>query len=320
MDKTKIDVLVISGSGRSGSTLLLRVLGSLDGFCAIGELNQIWQRSVIDNGLCSCGRPFHNCEFWRAVIDDAFGGIDRVDARHMIALRDGTVRAKYAVSLAHSRLRTASFQRRAREYASALETIYQSIHKISGCNVVVDSSKGGGHALMLADMPSVRPAMIHLVRDSRATAYSWMRKKTRIDVREQGEYMAEINSRTAAIHWNVGHAFATLASRRITRNVTCRYEDFAAEPQATMADMLAGLGLDSEMLHPFTSSNEVSLADAHCLWGNPDRMMRGTVTIRHDMAWTEKMPAREKLQVTMLTFPWLVKYGYLTAGEAGNRH
>lgn len=315
MGKNKIDVLVISGSGRSGSTLLLRVLGSLDGFCAIGELNNLWEQSIMNNGLCSCGRPFHNCEFWCAVMDDAFGGVDHVDAHHMIALRNSTVRAKYAPFLVQSKIRTESFQCRVREYADALETIYQSIHKVSGCNVIVDSSKGGGHASMLAEMPSVRPGMIHLVRDSRATAYSWMRKKKRTDVRVQEKYMGEISPRKVAMHWNVGHTFATLASRRFTKNVMCRYEDFTTEPQMTMIDMLARLDMEKGTLHQFTSPNQVSLSDDHCLWGNPDRMMRGTVTIRPDMAWREKMPVKEKLQVTLLTLPWLVKYGYLTAGE-----
>jgi hypothetical protein len=82
----------------------------------------------------------------------------------------------------------------------------------------------------------------------------------------------------------------------------------------TMIDMLANLRIKETTLQQFTSPNQVSLSDDHCLWGNPDRMMRGTVTIRPDMAWREQMPLKDKAQVTLLTFPWLLRYGYLTAG------
>ena len=72
-------VLLIVGSGRSGSTLFERALGGVPGVAALGEMVHMWDRAVRDDELCACGQPFGNCPFWTAVGRRAFGGWDRVD-------------------------------------------------------------------------------------------------------------------------------------------------------------------------------------------------------------------------------------------------
>ena len=60
-------VLYIGGFGRSGSTLVERILGQLPGFCSAGEIVFLWQRGLIDGQLCGCGVPVPECEFWSRV-------------------------------------------------------------------------------------------------------------------------------------------------------------------------------------------------------------------------------------------------------------
>ena len=59
-------VLYIAGLGRSGSTLLSRLLGQVDGICALGEAHHIWRtgapRAAADE-LCGCGRSYAQCGF-----------------------------------------------------------------------------------------------------------------------------------------------------------------------------------------------------------------------------------------------------------------
>ena len=62
-----VPVLFIAGFGRSGSTLLDRLLGSTPGVHSGGELAAIWTHGLVDDRLCSCGAPFSGCPFWRAV-------------------------------------------------------------------------------------------------------------------------------------------------------------------------------------------------------------------------------------------------------------
>ena len=40
-------VLYIAGSGRSGSTVLGRILGRVEGFGAVGELRYVWERRIL---------------------------------------------------------------------------------------------------------------------------------------------------------------------------------------------------------------------------------------------------------------------------------
>ena len=68
-----IKILYIGGYSRSGTTLLLRLLGELPGMVAVGELFDVWDRSYRQNQLCGCGTAFHECDFWREVTLKAFG-------------------------------------------------------------------------------------------------------------------------------------------------------------------------------------------------------------------------------------------------------
>ncbi len=77
----KVKVLYIAGYERSGSTLLHNVLGQLDGFFAAGELAKIWDRSLIENRRCGCGAPFRECEVWRRILTNGFGGVESIRAR-----------------------------------------------------------------------------------------------------------------------------------------------------------------------------------------------------------------------------------------------
>jgi len=48
-------VLFIGGLGRSGSTLLDRMLGRLDDVWSVGELVHLWERGLSQNNRCGCG-------------------------------------------------------------------------------------------------------------------------------------------------------------------------------------------------------------------------------------------------------------------------
>ena len=61
MTPAPLDILYIGGFGRSGSTLVERCLGQLDGFCAAGELRHLWDRGVVHNQLCGCQTPLRAC-------------------------------------------------------------------------------------------------------------------------------------------------------------------------------------------------------------------------------------------------------------------
>src|SRR5713101_2080953 len=50
-------ILYLGGLGRSGSTLIERLLGELPGVCAVGEVVHMWRRGVVEGERCGCGEP-----------------------------------------------------------------------------------------------------------------------------------------------------------------------------------------------------------------------------------------------------------------------
>ena len=80
-------VLYLGGFGRSGTTLVERLLGELPGVCALGEVVHLWQRDIRDDERCGCGVRFSACPFWQSVGErithhgDHLGLGDPVDPR-----------------------------------------------------------------------------------------------------------------------------------------------------------------------------------------------------------------------------------------------
>lgn len=68
MTEDRARVLLISGYSRSGSTLLARILGEMDGLTAPDELRYLWRRGLFEDRLCDCGQPFNSCSFWQQVL------------------------------------------------------------------------------------------------------------------------------------------------------------------------------------------------------------------------------------------------------------
>jgi hypothetical protein len=170
-------VLYIGGWGRSGSTLLDRVLGQLPGFAAVGELRELWQRGVQEDRPCGCGEPFHACPFWTEVGRQAYGGWDRLDLDEVLRLRYSLDRGWTAPMLIGPRT-PRRFEARLRRYLEILGPLYRAIAQASGASVVVDSSKLPMHAALLRRIPlDVR--VVHLVRDSRGVVFSWQKQVLR---------------------------------------------------------------------------------------------------------------------------------------------
>ena len=84
---TPIKVLFIGGAGRSGSTLLDRLLGQTPGLVSVGEVTNIWKVGFTDDFPCGCGELFSGCPFWREVIAAAFPPGQGLDLPTVKALR-----------------------------------------------------------------------------------------------------------------------------------------------------------------------------------------------------------------------------------------
>ncbi len=314
----QVTVLYIGGHGRSGSTILAQTLGQIPGFVNVGELWQVWYRGLRENERCGCGQPFYSCEFWRAVGDEAFGGWDNVDVDKMVAFRPYLNWASYASHYALAAklgIRTRKMNTLLEECGPVLERLYRAIQRVSGAGVIVDSSKRSSYAVLLSLLPFADLRVAHLVRDSRAVAYSWQRTKESPAV-VGGRLMPRMSPAKVSRVWSVqNYSYGLLSGfARLSR---LRYEDFVDDPTFYLAETLSRVGFDDEAgsLHDVVRGREISLSVDHTVSGNPSRFRTGKIELRLDEEWKGKMRGADKNIVTALTAPLLLKYGYLASME-----
>jgi Sulfotransferase family len=310
----QVPVLYIGGHGRSGSTILAQTLGQIPDFVNVGELWQVWYRGLRENERCGCGRHFYSCEFWRAVGDEAYGGWDNVDVDRLVAVRPYLVRLRYTphyALAANSGIRSRMMSTLLAECGPVLERLYRAIQRVSGARVIVDSSKRLSCAVLLNLLPFADLRVVHLVRDSRAVAYSWQRTKESPEV-VGGRLMPRMSPAKASRRWSLQNYSYGITSGFASLS-RLRYEDFVDDPTLYLAETLISAGFDDETgsLHDVVHGREISPAVDHTVSGNPSRFRTGKIELRLDEEWKGKMRGTDKKVVTALTAPLLLRYGYL---------
>jgi len=306
-------VIYVGGLGRSGSTLVERLLAELTGVCAVGELVHMWQRGVVEGERCGCGEPFHECAFWRDVGEAAFGGWAQLDVSRIAQLQGTVDRTRHIPWLAAPVLPPA-VRRGLGEYLSYYARVYSAIADVSGCAAVVDSSKHASLAFCLRWHSELDLRVIHVVRDSRAVAFSWTTEVSRPDATTTS-YMATYSPATAARHWNVQNSALQLLAREGVPMLRVRYEDLVTAPAATLVRMadFAGIAADGPEFGFLSTEAGMQWAELHAghtASGNPMRFTTGKVAIRRDDRWRTAMPTPQRRTVTALTLPLLARYGY----------
>ena len=309
VDAPRPRILYIAGAGRSGSTLLAMLLGGLPGCTAVGELRHIWERGVLGNRLCGCGEPFHDCPFWSQVGQTAFGGWDGVDAERQAArlMRVGRQRHFPLVAAGAG---SARFRAELEAYAGLQARVYRAVAAVSGDAAIVDSSKSPVYALTLRTA-GLDVDVIHLVRDSRAVAYSWTRSRAMQDTAAP-EYMPTFGPAWSSLTWMSNNLAVDAVRGRGLRPRVVRYERLVAGPARELVGAL-GDGLPAaarSALRAGGDAGEFSVGVQHTVAGNPVRMQSGPLRLRVDDAWRTSMPAGDRRLVTLLTFPLLARYGY----------
>jgi sulfotransferase family protein len=307
-----LQVLYIAGSGRSGSTLLERMLGHVPGFVPAGELENIWQRGFDDSQLCSCGRAFLECDFWTSVANHAYGSPNEVPQQRLSSLIRERSRIRFIPQVRFPALRTASLKRDLADFRAALVPLYASVMTTSGATTVVDSSKSPSYAYLLATIPEIELYVVHLVRDSRAVCYSWQKRVRRPEVTSGVAYMGGFRPATSARRWNLRNGLAELLRFSAKRYVRVRYEDLVKDPHHALSKIVAAVGKGGVRIPNFPGPpRTVALPRIyHTASGNPIRFEHQALEVTPDIEWCTKLESRSKLTVTALTLPLLLHYGY----------
>jgi hypothetical protein len=312
----RLKVLYLIGWGRSGSTLIDNLLGEIDGFFSTGELRNIWHEGLSQTRRCGCGELVRDCPVWSAVLRNVFGTdhFEDIYAHRILEWQRAALRSRRTWRILAGSHRNAP---ELEAYRSVMTRVYHAIVDVTGNSIIVDSSKVPSDAAMLLSNPSIDTYYLHLIRDPRATAYSWQRRKARLDGSES-EDMPRFSLIKNAFSWNEFNLGAEAVARRVgeSRFKRVRYEDFVCSPRDVIRSIAEFLGAASDAL-PFSDQQIGLMGVNHTVSGNPSRFKTGEILIRRDDEWIRDQVAVQRWSTTIMSFPLLRRYGYPIGPHSG---
>jgi len=306
---TEVTVVYIAGYGRSGSTLLERILSSGPGFASAGEASG-FPSSVLNTEICcSCGAVLRECPQWSNVIEqiEAEETLDWTGLKKRLRSYRG-FRSLLAIPLAQHGSRNACYRRYHRQFYSSLAST-----AASGSCFVVDSSKSargnGLRPVLLSRVAGLNVVVLHLVRDGRATIWSQMRGSNRkieagVDPRMRWPVLRSVAG------WIAANLAAQLSGRwvRERKYMRIRYEDLIDSPAETLQAiglfLEADLSVQSDLL-----MNGGAIPLAHQVQGNRLRL-QSRLVLKADMEWQSKLAKRWRILFWIAAGALARYYGY----------
>ncbi|OJH49568.1 hypothetical protein MPF_0356 [Methanohalophilus portucalensis FDF-1] len=173
---------------------------------------------------------------------------------------------------------------------------FKSISNVSNKTIIVDSSKNPQRALNLSLNPNIELVLIHLVRDSRGVVWSNMKKERK----SLGSIKAYIltNLRSEIVY-----------KKTISKKIRIRYEDFVSDSTKIFEKIGEASGIELQSLSEKAINDDLKV-NGHILAGN--RMAYNSdIKIKQDQNWKHRMPYNDRFLTTILTYPFLKKYGYI---------
>ncbi len=310
-----IDTAFIVSAGRSGSTLLDRLVGAHPQALAVGEVRHLPKNIALDS-ICSCASAVSQCAFWRPVVDhlgerlgaDLWSDPYRLDLGYIQAAveidrrrqtRLYTARRAVALRWIETGLRLGLDVRRSpwlASYRRALQAnalLHEVLRERSGRRIVVDSTKGFRWSVGQYLFDPGRSRILLLSRDGRGVVASLMRSgRTREQaVRQWMQYYQR------ALPWIERHVDPAHV-------LHVRYEELATSTDETLRRVFGFLGLPPLPLHEIAHA-----PTAHILNGNP--MRHGSaLEIRPDERWRGELTAEDVAYVQRTCEPVARRLGY----------
>lgn len=295
MNKSKIKVLYIAGFERSGSTIINRVLGQIDGFIAWGELRDIWQHGIDENRRCTCGSSFANCLAWQQVFNEAFNDAENIDRLEIMKLQK---KARSLVLLHYfGVLKDKKFKQNVDLYLAYLEKLYRAIKTTMNSKVIVDSTKASWYGYVLGLLPSIDLYVLHVVRNPKGICCSLQQRKLK------GEPECQwYNPLYASLSWNLkNYGVEMLLNSSNERYLRISYESFIQNPQIAVKYVLNLLDEKVSNL-PFIDSSTIKMSTDHIITGSPSsRSDTGLVKLSLDEKWQQHLNKFDKSLIDFFT-------------------
>lgn len=269
-----------------GATLLSLVLGSHSRAFSLGDTIP-----HSDRFRCRCGAEACECPFWTSVVRAVGegGGDSLIPARPRLFASNAMNQAAVAtISLAALK---SGVRAPFRKFAAANASFLGVCRREKDFDLFVDGYKSIIRYLALkADGRQEIAGLIHLVRDPRAFAAAAKLKSVTVD---------EASRDWVAFHRRVD----TIVRLTSERALILRYEDFCAEPETHLANILDWLGLPREsLLHPIPKPSH---------WVGSRSMDAFDGTIRLAERWRGELSEEELATIIRVTGPDARRRGYI---------
>lgn len=307
MDTPK--VIYIGGHGRSGTTITDRVLAEVAGGFSAGEIHRFWAYGLAQDWKCSCGATLRACEFWGPVLRQSFSDAG-VSEEEVLSAWKTVARPRSLLSLWYPRLRSARFRRRLARYRAFLEVLYRTVSQRSGTRVIVDSSGSPLHGYVLAGLEEIEVAMVHLVRDVRAVAFSNQKHKPNPSAPAPDATMRTKSAPRVAATWMLYNSLLEGLEAVMDTYALAKYEALFSRPKREFDRLAGDLGVESRAEDVFCGEN-IRLSSEHVGQGNPVRQKRGIEKLAPDTEWIGKLSRVKETFMAHVCKTRLEKYSYL---------
>lgn len=306
----KLDVIYIAGVGRSGSTLVERLLEAYPNVCSVGEIGLLSYfvkrlgKDFSEIG-CPCGSSMADCESWKEIRDRA--GLSDAGLAELVELQHNVLRTR-SFFLALIPFVGRDLHRQAERLAELTFNIYRAAANATGSDVVIDCSNIAAGALVASRMPDVKLHILHVVRSPEAVVQSWRSTKFHPGFGMRSDQRAPLG---VLFDWWLHNVMAEMMRFKCRDVVVCRYESLVETPRKAVTDLFSHIrGEEMDASPAFVSANEVKLDADHAILGNPDRFRQGVIAIRNDERFRRELPFSYRWLSVLLTIPLRFVYRY----------
>ena len=297
----KIVVLHIASTGRSGSTLLERILNELPGFFAAGEL--AWVDLFTKERACLCGSKFDDCPMWGKIRRNS--AFKKIDEETFVKASKKYQRIIEFLKL-WGLLKIRRMPNDFKQYLESLQILYSTIQNESNCQVITDSSVSFLYGYYLSLIPSIDLYVLHLVRHPNGFAYS--RKWVKLNS-EGVPWSKAIAFRQSAFTWLKKNSVIELFFQK-SKYLRVHYEDFIKNPTQVIKRTRKMLNHQLDGQLSFINGSRVNLGEQHITSGNVDAVgkQKEEIVLKLDERWKRDMKWWNIVFVTLITWPLLLKY------------
>jgi len=300
----KIKVIYLTGFWYSGATILGRSLKTSEQAIYVGEIRDYWTKGLKKNGRCSCGERFKSCNFWTRVTDEYLKSFPTVDmenvSKDLFELEKTKNYFKLKKFIKYKN--DIHVQQLLDTYLEHTEKLYEIISKISGKNIIIDSSRLPARLLALSRSTKIEIFPIYIIRDPRGVINSLIKK----DLRFYDEIRNSIFKHI--LTWNAKNLLSLDSVNKINSGNTLylEYKNFTRNPAQVLEKIRKSLNFK---LNYEDENGKVSLhlEPGHVFTGNHSRHHTGKISITEDLKWKKELSWQKKVLISVTSLP-LLKY------------